>query len=225
MNQFYPLSLNLADKRCLILGGGKVAERKINTLLSCGALVTVVSPELSPTIRALVDKKLLDYHADIYHPRYLQQQFLVFCATDDSELNKEVALDCRERGILVNCASEPELCSFFVPAIFQEGALSLTVSTGGSSPALAVRIRDQLAATLAGEYEAYLSFLAVSRQIIIKRIKCQKQREALLKELAGDSFHKFYETADPNQVEGRLEKMIAELEEKGKNCVDGSERS
>lgn len=225
MSHLYPLFLSLTGKRCLVLGGGKVAERKINLLLSCGALVTVISPELNPAVRALVDKKLLDYHVDIYHPRYLEQQFLVFCATDDPILNKEVALACLERGILVNCASEPELCSFYVPAVYQEGALSVAVSTGGSSPALAAKIRDQLAATLAGEYEVYLSFLVSSREKIIKHIKCQKLRRALSKELAGDFFYRFFKRAGADQAAVRLEEMIAELTDQEKENADGGERS
>ncbi len=228
MQNSYPLFLNLSGKSCLLLGGGKVAERKLKALLSCGARVTLVSPELSPAVREMVEQNGIDYREDLYQPHYLEQRFLVFCATDDPQVNRQAAFDCQSRGILVNCASEPDLCSFFVPAVHREGSLSLAVSTGGSSPALAARIRDQLAVILAKDYPAYLTFLNDSRENILRRIRSNERRRALLEELASDSFYQFFKTAVSDQAASRAEEMIAALEgqeNESNESADGGGRS
>jgi precorrin-2 dehydrogenase/sirohydrochlorin ferrochelatase len=205
-----------------------VAERKLKALLSCGARVTLVSPELRPAVRDLVEQNGIDYREDLYQPHYLEQRLLVFCATDDPQVNRQAALDCQTRGILVNCTSEPDICSFFVPAVHREGSLSLAVSTGGNSPALAARIRDQLADFLTEDFQAYLEFLSESRQKILERVRDGKRRRALLEELAADSFYRIFKTAASDQAAARVEEMIVALEgqENERNeSADGGGRS
>ena len=225
MHHSYPIYLNLSGESCLVLGGGKVAERKLKALLNCGARVTLVSPALSPAVRVLVDQNRIDYREDLYQPHYLEQQLLVFCATDDPQVNRRAALDCQARKILVNCASEFDLCSFFVPAVHREGALAVAVSTAGNSPSLAARIRDQLAGLLAEDYPAYLTFLNESREKIIKRVSGSERRRSLLEELAADSFYRFFKTAGPDQSAARVEEMIVALEGQENESADGGGRS
>lgn len=157
----YPININLAHRRCLVVGGGSVAERKVETLLEFGAEVIVIAPELTPALSDLVEKRLIQhvamsYRSDISYRSDLSDRlhgaFLVFAATDDREVNKRVSADCRSRGILVNVVDDPELCTFFVPAILRRDDLIISVSTSGKSPAMARWLREKLEKDYGLEY-------------------------------------------------------------------------
>ncbi|HMB84890.1 MAG TPA: bifunctional precorrin-2 dehydrogenase/sirohydrochlorin ferrochelatase, partial [Methylomirabilota bacterium] len=141
---YYPVCLEMAGRRCLVVGAGTVAERKVNGLLGAGARVTVVSP--SATERLLdwaragrIGMTLREYAADD-----LAGHSIVFAATDDGLVNAEVARDARAAGVLINAADDPAHCDFILPAVLTRGDLTVAVSTGGASPALARVVRDEL---------------------------------------------------------------------------------
>jgi len=145
---YYPVCLEMAGRRCLVVGAGTVAERKVNGLLGAGARVTVVSP--SATERLLdwaragrIGMTLREYAADD-----LAGHSIVFAATDDGLVNAEVARDARAAGVLINAADDPAHCDFILPAVLTRGDLTVAVSTGGASPALARVVRDELGAFL-----------------------------------------------------------------------------
>jgi precorrin-2 dehydrogenase/sirohydrochlorin ferrochelatase len=150
----YPINLDLRNRRCLVVGGGSVAERKVETLLEFGAEVTVVAPELTPSLSQLASSNSIrhipaSYTSDLSD---LSDYALVFAATDDREVNKRVSADCQSRGILVNVVDDPELCTFFVLAIVQREDLIISISTSGRSPAMARWLRERLEASLGPEY-------------------------------------------------------------------------
>ena len=154
----YPININLAHRRCLVVGGGSVAERKVETLLEFGAEVTVIAPELTPKLSELVSGNSIQHLAASYTSDLSDQSdpsnrpLLVFAATDDREVNKQVSADCQSRGILVNVVDDPELCSFFVPAILRRDDLIISVSTSGKSPAMARWLRERLEKEYGPEY-------------------------------------------------------------------------
>ena len=153
----YPINLDLKGRRCLVVGGGSVAERKVETLLEFGAEVTVISPELTPSLSQLASSSLIrhlpaSYSSDLSDLSDLSDYVLVFAATDDHEVNKRVSADCQSRGILVNVVDDPELCTFFVPAIVQREDLIISISTSGRSPAMARWLRIRLEEALGPEY-------------------------------------------------------------------------
>ena len=153
----YPINLDLRNRRCLVIGGGSVAERKVEILLEFGAEVTVVAPEITPPLSQLVSSNSIrhlaaSYSSDLSDLSDLSDYALVFAATDDREVNKRVSADCQSRGILVNVVDDPELCTFFVPAIVRRENLIISISTSGSSPAMARWLRERLEATLGPEY-------------------------------------------------------------------------
>jgi precorrin-2 dehydrogenase / sirohydrochlorin ferrochelatase len=140
----YPLVLRLAGRRCMVVGGGNVAARKVQPLIVGGAVVTIVAPELSPDIEALVSAGTVQAARRPFEPADLDGATLAFAATDSREVNRAVAEAARARGVLVNVADDPAACDFTVPALVRRGEVTLAVSTGGRSPAFARFLREQL---------------------------------------------------------------------------------
>lgn len=161
----YPLSLNLRSQLCVVIGGGKVAERKALSLLEAGAQVRLISPQLTDTLHELAAAQQIDWLPRCFEPGDLADALLVFAATDSAAVNKAVADEAAaSAGTLVNVADAPELCSFHVPAVVRQGDLSIAVSTNGKSPALAARIRKELEANYGPEYAALLDLLGRVRE-------------------------------------------------------------
>lgn len=148
----YPVNLDLEDKRCLVVGGGEVAERKVEMLLDFGGRVVVIAPELTPRLESLAADSSVEHVACTYRPGMLKGAFLVIAATDEPEVNHAVAEEARHLGILVNVVDDPDFCSFFVPAVVRRGDLVIAVSTSGRSPSLARRLRERLEEELTPAY-------------------------------------------------------------------------
>jgi siroheme synthase-like protein len=148
--RYYPLFADLAGRRCLVVGGGPVAAEKARGLLDCGAVVAVVAPDIDDGLRRLG----VELAERPYRSSDLDGCFLAVAATSDTEVNGRVFADAEARRLLCNVADVPELCSFILPAVHREGPLAIAVSTGGASPALAQRIRDEAAARYGPEYAA-----------------------------------------------------------------------
>lgn len=164
----YPINLVLKGKSCAVIGGGKVAERKVHSLLSGGAKVTVYSSTLTNGLVKLADEQLISVCLHPYKPGKLAGFFLVICATNDSEVNRSAALEAKQAQALVNVVDAPELCDFTVPASLERGDLLFTVSTGGHSPKLARLIKEQLAKEYGEEYSTYLLLLGKIRDELKK---------------------------------------------------------
>jgi precorrin-2 dehydrogenase len=146
--RYYPLFADLSERRCLVVGAGTVGLEKARGLVECGAEVTVVAPAGEPEIEALPVR----WFKRAYESSDLDGQVLVCAATSKADVNRRVFADAEERGLLCNVADVPELCSFILPAIHREGPIAVAVSTGGASPALAQRIRDEVAARYGSDY-------------------------------------------------------------------------
>jgi precorrin-2 dehydrogenase/sirohydrochlorin ferrochelatase len=160
----YPISLNISRQLCVVVGGGRVAERKILFLLEAGAKVRAISPQLTATLRELVAAGRFEWLNRCFQPGDLAGAMLVFAATDSRQVNESVAQEAAAMGQLVNIADAPELCSFQVPAVVRQGDLSIAVSTNGKSPALAARIKKQLEADYGPEYAILLDLLGRIRE-------------------------------------------------------------
>jgi precorrin-2 dehydrogenase/sirohydrochlorin ferrochelatase len=165
--KYYPVCLDIREKRCVVVGGGDVAERKIFRLLECGAVVTVVSRKLTAALMNMVVQGKLNHRDDDYDPQYLAGAFLVIGATDREEVNDRIAADCRARGVMVNIVDDPGRCDFILPSLVNRGSLSIAVSTEGKSPALARKLRKELSEQFGPEYEGYLELLGWLRERII----------------------------------------------------------
>jgi precorrin-2 dehydrogenase/sirohydrochlorin ferrochelatase len=160
---YYPVALDLNDKRCLIVGGGVIADGKLDALLAAGARVTVVSPSVQPRIAALAADNQIVLHQRPYRSDDLVGAFLVIAATDDRSVNAAVAAEARAAGVLVNAVDDPPNCDFFAVSVVRRGGLQVSISTNGLSPAFARWMREQLDATLPAEYADLLAVLGEVR--------------------------------------------------------------
>lgn len=180
---YYAAYLNLRDRKCVVVGGGAVAERKVRALLECEASVTVISPELSPGLGLL--RSQADFLLRLYQEGDLEGAFLAIAATDDREVNRQVAGEARRKGVLVNVVDDPDYCDFIVPSVVRRGELSVAISTGGRSPALARKVREALEAFLGPEYEELLALLAEARQQYKGRVPPEGWQQAASAEVLG----------------------------------------
>jgi precorrin-2 dehydrogenase/sirohydrochlorin ferrochelatase len=165
--RYYPLFLDISRRRCVVVGGGKVAERKIERLLACGARVEVVGKALTPALAALKENGRIVHHETDYEGALIRGAFLVIGATDNDAVNGRIAEDARALGILVNIVDEPARCDFILPSIVERGDLSIAVSTGGKSPALAKKIRMELDPLYGPEYAILLEIMGKLREKMI----------------------------------------------------------
>lgn len=180
--ELYPINLKLAGRRCAVIGGGAVAERKALALISAGANVSVFSPDLTAKLAGLHQEQCLTWVARTYEIGDLNNFFLVFCATDQPHINRQAAEEAKAVGALVNIADAPELSDFYVPAHIAHGDLLLTVSTGGGSPALARQLKQEIAADYGPEYGHYLALVAKLRSEMKERLATAKDREKFWRE-------------------------------------------
>lgn len=157
---YYPLCLEMAGRRCLVVGGGPVAERKVAGLLEAGARLTVVSPAVTARLADWARAERIRLIGREYAASDLVGHSVVFVATDDGRVNADVARDARAAVVLVNAADDPAHCDFILPAVLRRGELTVAVSTGGASPALARTVRDELDAYLDREDYAALARVA-----------------------------------------------------------------
>ena len=165
--RYYPVNLDLQDRRVVIVGGGAVAARKAGRLLAAGACLSVVSPALCEELAALAASGELAHQARRYRAGDLAGALLAFAASDDAAVNLAVAAEARERGILVDVVDAPKESGFTTPAALQRGELLITVSTAGASPALSRRIIGQLEPLFGEEYAEAVALLSAIREKIL----------------------------------------------------------
>lgn len=200
----YPLTVRVNEKRVVVIGGGKVAGFKIIPLLKQGADIVVISPELDANLVKLVEEKKIRWYQREYEKSDIKSAFLVVAASSDSILNEQVAEDAAENQ-LVNVITNPESGNVHFPAAIHRGLLNIAVSTGGASPKLAKKIRDDIANKYDETYESYLDFLYEVR-VKLKDLQLEKrERNILLQEVLKSVYV---------QNEGKRESFLRELEEK-----------
>jgi precorrin-2 dehydrogenase/sirohydrochlorin ferrochelatase len=158
--RLYPVNLVVAGRRCLVVGGGRVAHQKAAELVACGAEVHVVAPEVDAELEGL---DAVVVHRRPYRRGEVRGHRLVVTATDDAEVNRQVFLDGEAAGVWVNSADDPANCAFTLPARLRQGPLLVTFATGGRSPALATWLRRRFAAELGPEYATLMDVLAEER--------------------------------------------------------------
>lgn len=165
---YYPIFLNVRGKKCLVVGGGEVALRKVQSLLERGASVEVVSPTLCPELSRMAGEGTIQALQRRYKAEDLQAALVAVAATDDAETNEGVAAEARRRGVLVNIVDDPQHSDFIVPSYLSRGDVIIAISTSGRSPALARKIRTKLEKDFGAEY-AQLALLADEVRSELKR--------------------------------------------------------
>ena len=163
MTTYYPVYLNLRGRRCVIVGGGTVAEGKISRLLDSGADICVVSPDATPGILRFADDGNVRWEQREYQHGDLEGAFIAIAATNVREVNRRIFAEAEERGIMLNAVDDPPNCSFIAPSIVRRGPVTLAISTGGVSPALARKLRESLQTSEALAWADLSSIMAVTR--------------------------------------------------------------
>ena len=156
----FPIFLDLSGRRCVVVGGGEVASRKARKLLQARARVVVISPEIKPKLESVA----VEVHRRLYEEGDLEGAYLAFAATDSREANAAVAREAEERGIPVNVADEPSEGAFALPSTLRRGRLQVAVSTGGASPTLARKIKDELEEVFGPEWAGIVEEFNRNRQ-------------------------------------------------------------
>ncbi|EKE04026.1 MAG: siroheme synthase [uncultured bacterium] len=201
MARYYPIMINIADKKCIIVGGGNVASRKVKSLLEYGAKITVISNNLCSELEKLNNHGRIEWFARNYEAGDLGEASLVFAATNDSDVNRQVYQEARKKGIPVNIADMPELCDFIVPSKIEQGDLTIAISTNGNSPALAKKIRIELEEKYGPHYVQFLDLMGNIRNSGMQEIADPEKREALYKELVYSDVLSILEKGDIAQAE------------------------
>ena len=163
MTSYYPVYLNLQSRRCVIIGGGTVAEGKIGRLLDSGADICVVSPVATPGIRQFVADGFVRWEQREYRSGDLDGAFIAIAATNFREVNRRIFEEAEQRGVMLNAVDDPPNCSFIAPSIVQRGPVTLAISTGGVSPALARKLRESLQSSDDLAWADLSSVMAVAR--------------------------------------------------------------
>ena len=179
--KYYPVYVNIQNRKAVVIGGGRIAERKVQSLLRAGASVTVVSPELTPKLTKLKELCRICHIKACYRKKYISGAFIVIAATDSPLVNTKVSGDAEN---LVNIVDVPSLCNFIAPSVVQRGPLTISISTSGASPAFAKTLRSEIEGLYGPEIGKYLSLMKAIRKKAMGAVKEQPAREKFLKELA-----------------------------------------
>lgn len=220
--RYYPIFLDLRGRRCAVVGGGRVAERKVRALLRGGASVHVISPSVTPRLALLAARKRIDLTPRAYRAGDLEgplvagnprgvRPVLVFAATDNPETQRAVRKHAQEIGALVDSAHDSRESDFIVPASFAQGDLLVAISTSGASPALARRLRRQLQVTLGHEYRGYLRFLREAREHVMNTVPDEAQRAKILRQLSGAPMMDWLWKGAPRRAAQDVKKRIAKV--------------
>lgn len=180
----FPLFLKLEGKRCLVVGAGAIGLEKVESLLRCGAGISVVAPQAVPRIQQLHAEGKISWLARCYQLEDAAGRDLIVAATSDREVNRAVFEEASRRSILCNTADDPPLCDFFFASIVQRGDLQIAISTAGQSPALAQRLRREIDAQLPADIGPWLADLGQLRREVLQLMPAGAERKAVLHELA-----------------------------------------
>ena len=203
--KYFPINLNIENKLCTVIGGGKVAERKIFDILPLGPKVRVISKEFS---KKILEIDFLEIIKDSYKPEYLDGTFLLFICTDNKQLNLDIFHYAKDRGILVNIATHPELCDFSVPSVIRRGDLQITVSTNGKSPALSKMIRKELEAYFGEEYAILLKIMNKIRERQLNLSSDSNKNRELFYKFLNSNVLKFLKNKDYNKVNDLIKNIF-----------------
>lgn len=180
---FYPIFVELKGKKILIVGGGKVAQRKVETFLEYGALLFLISKDITPVLAQYKEQGKLIYLGEEFYEDSLEDVSLVVSATNDPDLNHRVSEAAKSRGLLVNAVDQPADCSFIVPSIIRRGDLMIAVSTSGKSPALAKQLRKRLERQFGSHYGTFLTLMGNLRNEILNKGLPTKENSRIFKEI------------------------------------------
>ena len=207
----YPIFLTGLDtKRCVVIGGGPEAERKVAGLLECAASVTVISPELTPALRLWVEAGAMAWLARPYQPGDLQGAYLVIVTDSCLSIRATICQEAEAERVLLNVTDDTSRSDFTAGAIMRQGALTIAISTSGCAPALAVRLRQQFERTFGPEYATFLDWLRTLREPLTRQYPDFTERRARWYALVDSEILTLLKQGQVDLARQRLADIVAE---------------
>jgi len=206
----YPIYLELAGRRVVVVGAGAVAARKAQTLSEVGARIVVIAKDASQAFEKTCSKLNIELVISSYSKDYLAEAVLAIAATNDLNLNRRIYKDCQELEVLCNVVDQPELCDFFVPAVVKRGPLQIAVGTDGNCPAYAGHLRKKLEDQFTEDHGRFITELESIRKRIIAEIPDGAKRKAILGQLAGDKSLEYFLANGCAKWQAYAQQIIAE---------------
>ena len=206
--RYYPAMLDIADRKCVVIGGGAVGARKVKTLLECRARVTVISPQAHESLVDLAARGEIILHARGYKSTDLDGAFLVIGATDNEELNARISQDAQDRNLLCNIADRPAACNFILPSIVRQKDLVIAISTCGQSPAFAKKVRQDLQCQFGAEYGVFLELMGAIRKKLLARSHAPEEHKPLFNQLISGGLLDLLAARDEAGADALMEKVL-----------------
>ena len=208
MSMHYPVFLDLQGKKCLVIGGGKVAERKVKALIDVRAEVTVVSLKITHALSQMAEMKKIYYIKDHFQENYLDGAFLVIGATNKPAINHHIFQAAAEVNMIVNIVDSPKECNFIVPSTVSQGDLQISISTGGKSPALAKKIREQLEIQYGSSYRDFLALMGELRGRVLSHFSDIDCRNKIFQALVDSELLDLFKKGLNQKAEKKAEDII-----------------
>lgn len=207
--RYFPMFLDVEDKPILVVGGGEVACRKVDSLLRAGADVTLVSPKVAPYLQQLVDENKLHWVQNFYSSQIISKEYLqVWATTDNPSLNHQVYNDAKKLGILVNVVDDLPYCDFITPSMINRGRIQIAISSGGASPVLVRNIREKLETVLPQNIGLLADFGASKRNSIKESFPTVDERRKFWERFLSSSF--IEQVTDREQLEAQYQQALTE---------------
>lgn len=209
MTKFFPVLINIRNQRCIVVGGGRVAERKIKTLLKYGAEITVISPEITENIKKLIERGKIKHIKRQYRKGDVKKAVLVVSATSDSKVNAQIA---KEAEFLINTVegkNRTKGIKYIVPAIFEMGELTVSIST--EFPALSKILRDEIAKLYGKEFALYLKYIKKIRKEIQEKISDSKKRQDIFRKVASKKIVSILKQYGFKEAKKEIDRILNEV--------------
>jgi len=206
--RLYPVMLDLRDREVVVVGGGSVAERKVREIIEAGARVRVISPEVTPALAQLGAEGWITVCRKPFEATDLEGAWLVIGATDDAAVNRAIAEEAARRRLFCNIVDQTALCSFLVPAVVRQGVVTIAISTGGMSPALAVRLKQEIGARVGPEYGALAELLGRMRPQVQRLIPDPKRRALCFHRLVASNLLDLLRSGKAREAEQLAWKLV-----------------
>jgi precorrin-2 dehydrogenase / sirohydrochlorin ferrochelatase len=206
--RYYPINLDIRGRRCLVVGGGRVGARKVDTLLQCGGVVTLVSPQVTSGLAELAAENGICLKPRAYRSEDVQDMFLVIGATDDEALNRRIHADAERHNLLCNIADRPQICNFTLPAVVRRGDFMIAISTAGKSPAFAKHIRKRLESQFGPEYGVLLDLMGAIRARLLAEAHEPETHKPLFEQLIAEDLITLVKNKDAVRIDRLLDRVL-----------------
>ncbi len=215
---YFPINVDISNRPCTVVGGGRVAQRKVKGLLAHGAAVTLISPAVTKELEMMADQGLIAWIDRGYKPGDLAGSFMVIAATDDEAVQEQVHAEAEAGNLLLNVADVTKWCNFILPATVRQGDLAISISTAGKSPALAKRLRQELERSFGPEYNLALELMGSLRPVVLAKGLPHSKNKLIFEELLHPELITLLERKDWQTISNHIHAVLGPGVDLG--CLD-----